>query len=748
MTNEQKIPTAELDRIDQAGKKIYPDWYTEYDEGRAFNGYIRGARAEFLRHLNSKPSGLRWVKASERLPEKYKKVPIRSQHDHPLFTVGCVSDSKEEWGTDDNVLWFFYDTEWLDENPFAPIVEPGNNNDKNKNMTPTRYFEWEATKEKAKALIAAGGCAAIKFWSNTDAIRLCPKDHAKELNFQPLEGIVYISEWEESALLAIELISRGLELIKKTVEPAAETEKETGYVNSDRYIPMTSGDPDKSDDYLRKLVREAHNRETELMKKAIIMRDCYNDYISVLIRPDRTIEMSAKQREALCEALKPFNSISPSPPSIQQEPEQKKWDVSQLHAIALEAWARGFAQKEADPFELFEEWFAPFFTGDEAKQEAIPEDKTLGRILKEARVAKRMSVENVLEATGVSNEYLRKLEADELKSPSASVLWKLAQYYGIDLKPLAVKAGIIIKAPSPPSSGHIHVQLSGGAIANVSPDVSPELLDALNTMTKMAMQTVDPPSVKTEREHHGFYCHDKDHGVSDEKCVSQCEDCGNESQPFPTVQEGERPEFEYESVAHEVMEESGINDHVREVCHPAASQKLIDHIRIHIDSINNTSDGWCDLYGREKKRASDLQSHLYNSQQEKETLRQEVLAAKVEIDQLNQWRKEGKAYAEMLEEDTEIKEHQINDLRAERTALKKDWNDAKEHMEIYAQAIQYANEKIANIKKERDDYRGALEAVKHNARRATANGIEFTEIGKLAVNILDKYPIPQTPTNE
>ena len=72
---------------------------------------------------------------------------------------------------------------------------------------------------------------------------------------------------------------------------------------------------------------------------------------------------------------------------------------------------------------------------------------TLGQILKEVRESKNLSPESVLDETGVSKEYLRRLEADELKNTSASVLWKLAEYYSIDFKPLAVKAGIIIKTP-------------------------------------------------------------------------------------------------------------------------------------------------------------------------------------------------------------------------------------------------------------------------------------------------------------
>lgn len=54
-------------------------------------------------------------------------------------------------------------------------------------------------------------------------------------------------------------------------------------------------------------------------------------------------------------------------------------------------------------------------------------------------------------------------------------------------------------------------------------------------------ENAPPEPVKdTPVEHVGFYCHDKDHGVSEEKCISQCEDCGGEQRvPDP---KGEIPE--------------------------------------------------------------------------------------------------------------------------------------------------------------------------------------------------------------
>lgn len=95
--------------------------------------------------------------------------------------------------------------------------------------TPIINKEYEEIKMRAKELIAAGGCAAIKFWSNTDADRLCPKEHRGEVKFEPLEGMVYADEWLESAQKAVELINRGIALltpVPSSAIPQREEEKD------------------------------------------------------------------------------------------------------------------------------------------------------------------------------------------------------------------------------------------------------------------------------------------------------------------------------------------------------------------------------------------------------------------------------------------------------------------------------------------------------------------------------------------
>jgi len=73
--------------------------------------------------------------------------------------------------------------------------------------------------------------------------------------------------------------------------------------------------------------------------------------------------------------------------------------------------------------------------------------KSLGLTLRESRDLIPMTLRQVEEATGISNAYLSQLENDKIKRPSASVLYKLASLYKIELNTLLRAAGIIEKAP-------------------------------------------------------------------------------------------------------------------------------------------------------------------------------------------------------------------------------------------------------------------------------------------------------------
>jgi transcriptional regulator with XRE-family HTH domain len=84
---------------------------------------------------------------------------------------------------------------------------------------------------------------------------------------------------------------------------------------------------------------------------------------------------------------------------------------------------------------------------------AYPEDlsapaspiEEIGQKLKLMREKEGLTPKDVLDKTGISLVYLDRLENGELKSHSASVLYKLSELYKIDLKPLLVEAEVIIK---------------------------------------------------------------------------------------------------------------------------------------------------------------------------------------------------------------------------------------------------------------------------------------------------------------
>jgi HTH-type transcriptional regulator, competence development regulator len=69
--------------------------------------------------------------------------------------------------------------------------------------------------------------------------------------------------------------------------------------------------------------------------------------------------------------------------------------------------------------------------------------RSLGQTLKASRELMSLTLRQVEEATGISNAYLSQLENDKIKKPSASILYKLASIYNIELNTLLVAAGII-----------------------------------------------------------------------------------------------------------------------------------------------------------------------------------------------------------------------------------------------------------------------------------------------------------------
>ncbi|MFT4011429.1 MAG: helix-turn-helix transcriptional regulator [Nocardioidaceae bacterium] len=68
--------------------------------------------------------------------------------------------------------------------------------------------------------------------------------------------------------------------------------------------------------------------------------------------------------------------------------------------------------------------------------------ESLGEYLKEQRLANRLSLRQLAEATGVSNPYLSQIERG-LRRPSAEVLQSLAKALRVSSETLYVQAGIL-----------------------------------------------------------------------------------------------------------------------------------------------------------------------------------------------------------------------------------------------------------------------------------------------------------------
>ena len=70
---------------------------------------------------------------------------------------------------------------------------------------------------------------------------------------------------------------------------------------------------------------------------------------------------------------------------------------------------------------------------------------TVGKVLKEARESRRLSLREVEIQSGISNAYLSQLENDKIKKPSANTLYKLSSLFKLDFDELMVTAGIVEK---------------------------------------------------------------------------------------------------------------------------------------------------------------------------------------------------------------------------------------------------------------------------------------------------------------
>ena len=106
--------------------------------------------------------------------------------------------------------------------------------------------------------------------------------------------------------------------------------------------------------------------------------------------------------------------------------------------------------------------------------------QALGEYLMHARVAKKMTLREVEEATGrtVSNAYLSQLENGHIAKPSPNILHSLASVYGVPYEVLMEKAGYVI-AKADRAKGAKHGRIATFADKNLTPEEEEELLKHL-----------------------------------------------------------------------------------------------------------------------------------------------------------------------------------------------------------------------------------------------------------------------------
>lgn len=112
------------------------------------------------------------------------------------------------------------------------------------------------------------------------------------------------------------------------------------------------------------------------------------------------------------------------------------------------------------------------------EQEA--EGSTLGEFLASVRLAKKMSLRQVEEATDgeVSNPYLSQLEHNKITRPSPNVLYALSEVYGVSYEALMERAGYV-SVRSTRQKGEKHGRVATFAIDNLTPQEEDELLKYL-----------------------------------------------------------------------------------------------------------------------------------------------------------------------------------------------------------------------------------------------------------------------------
>lgn len=105
---------------------------------------------------------------------------------------------------------------------------------------------------------------------------------------------------------------------------------------------------------------------------------------------------------------------------------------------------------------------------------------TLGEYLASLRMAKKMSLRQVEEATEntVSNAYLSQLEHSKISQPSPNILHALSEVYGVSYENLMERAGYVSVRPKR-GEHQKHGRIATFAIDNLTPEEEASLMEYL-----------------------------------------------------------------------------------------------------------------------------------------------------------------------------------------------------------------------------------------------------------------------------
>jgi transcriptional regulator with XRE-family HTH domain len=118
---------------------------------------------------------------------------------------------------------------------------------------------------------------------------------------------------------------------------------------------------------------------------------------------------------------------------------------------------------------------------DAEKGKSRAPEQTLGEYLRNLRTARKMSLRDVEEGSGVSNAYLSQLEQGKITKPSPHFLHKLAGCYLVPYETLMEKAGYITREDVAPqrAASQRRGQVAPSSLGTLSRAEEEELLSYL-----------------------------------------------------------------------------------------------------------------------------------------------------------------------------------------------------------------------------------------------------------------------------